>query len=1154
MNLSSPQKMFEAGQQATSFFQSLLNASANGIVVTNAANNIILANRQFYSLLGQTPPEIGSANLITCLNKIDQAVALSWIELSRLAWRNQPATGVLVKANSPQGLKYLEVTICLAEETFAGETNVLVSTWRDVTQQEGIQQQLRAEIMAHRQTEARLERINRRFLNLGPDPTENIQQLTALLGELLNATCALYNRLENGFLFSAGQWQTPPDYNPRHNPEGHICFDVIKQKSDRTLLIRNLPETVYLHTDPNVAHYNLQTYLGKAVKRKDIVVGSVCAVFQKDFVPTAEDEDILAIIAMSLGLQEEHYYVEKNLKKYLNHNIAEPTVTVETNRPLQVAEERYKVLLASVTDYIYTVTYDENEYPIHTSHGPGCLAVTGYAQEEYQNDPYLWYRMVYPDDRQAVEKLSADIVQRYPVYPLEHRVIHKDGSIRWVRNTTVPKYNPQGKLLSYDGLITDITKRKLAETALLQRNRELELLNRTGNAFLSGFDLDEVLSAFLKEVRALLEVTACAAWLVDQTTGEIVCRQVADAEGEIIHGKRIAPGNGLVGWVIQHGTSLNVPDVLIENRHIKDIGHKTHQQIRSVLTVPLKAKETIIGALQLADSAVDRFSSTDQILLETLATATAGAIQQTRLYETVRTSQEYTRNIIDSSMDMIITVDCNRNIVEFNHAARKNFGYQPEEVIGRHIDLLYANWEESKRIHELTIQRGQVMQEIQNKRKNGEIFPSILSASVLLDSAGKLVGAMGISRDITLRKQAEHERERLLAAEHQQRLLVETLSEMTLALTSQISLEAVLEDILRHTQKLVPYTSANISLLQGQTLHPVRWHGQNAPNEEENLSYLAQPLSDFLIDAEVVTTRKPLVIEDVTQYPNWLIIQGTEWIRSCLFMPICHHERVLGLLQLGSHVTGKFLAQDAERLQPIANAAAIALQNAQLYQNALEDAQTKLVLINEINHRVKNNLAAIIGLLYTEQQNTQIVNQATFKMVMKKLINRVQGLATVHSLLSASEWKPLRLSDLAQQIVYAVLRAYPHETYEVTVEIPPSPIKITAEQANNLTMILNELATNTMKYATPPPGESINIVVRINLFNNVIRLEYKDNGPGYPEEVLNSNPAYCHTGCSLLHNLTLRNLQGSINLHNNHGAVTAVQFNALVPPNSPVKP
>ena len=147
---------------------------------------------------------------------------------------------------------------------------------------------------------------------------------------------------------------------------------------------------------------------------------------------------------------------------------------------LRRSEERYRRLLGSVTDYVYSVELQDGR-PVVTTHGPGCVPVTGYTPEDYCADPNLWYRMIYEDDRRAVVEQADRVLLGEGVLPLEHRIIHKDGSIRWVRNTPAARYDDQGCLLAYDGLITDITERKRAEEARL-REKEAEARAKAAEA------------------------------------------------------------------------------------------------------------------------------------------------------------------------------------------------------------------------------------------------------------------------------------------------------------------------------------------------------------------------------------------------------------------------------------------------------------------------------------------------------------------------------------------------------------------------------------------------------------------------------------------------------------------------------------------------
>ena len=121
----------------------------------------------------------------------------------------------------------------------------------------------------------------------------------------------------------------------------------------------------------------------------------------------------------------------------------------------------------------------------------------------------------------------------------------------------------------------------------------------------------------------------------------------------------------------------------------------------------------------------------------------------------LREARDYAQSIIEGSLDMIVGVGKDRRIVEFNPAARKTFGYGKEEVLGKHVDLLYHDEAEGKRISEQVLKGGRFVGEITNVRKNGETFTSLLSVSVMRDPQGEMVGVVGCSRDITERKMME---------------------------------------------------------------------------------------------------------------------------------------------------------------------------------------------------------------------------------------------------------------------------------------------------------------------------------------------------------------------------------------------------------------
>ncbi|NQV36984.1 MAG: PAS domain S-box protein [Candidatus Marinimicrobia bacterium] len=160
---------------------------------------------------------------------------------------------------------------------------------------------------------------------------------------------------------------------------------------------------------------------------------------------------------------------------------------------------------------------------------------------------------------------------------------------------------------------------------------------------------------------------------------------------------------------------------------------------------------------------------------------------QRKLYE----SQQYANNLIECSMDMIIAVDQNRRITEFNHAAVDTFGYTKEEILGNPIDVLYKAPKKGLDTHQEAYEKGKHISIVENKRKNGECFTSYLSASKIVDGDGNYIGIMGISRDITDKLNAE---KKLKESEKKYRKLSEELSESN-------NLKELLLDIITHDLK-----------------------------------------------------------------------------------------------------------------------------------------------------------------------------------------------------------------------------------------------------------------------------------------------------------------------------------------------------------------
>ncbi|HEY9597135.1 MAG TPA: PAS domain S-box protein [Cyanophyceae cyanobacterium] len=291
-----------------------------------------------------------------------------------------------------------------------------------------------------------LSKIHTGFSNLGSDSDENINQLTALAGELLGGTWALYNRLHQGLLLSLGQWQTPPDYSSIGEPKDYISYQVIQQGSDDVFVLHDLQNTPYAQSDPSIVAYQLQTYVGLAVRCGGESIGALCVLYPNKFIPTEAENKLLGIIAAAIAVEEEHKREEivwaRNEAKWrsLIHNSSNLITILEANGTIR---------------YI----------------SPAIQKILGYKPTELISKNF--FDFVNPEDVAWVKDDFESVLQTPETdSSIEFRFRHKDGSWRYIESTysNLLMDTPGMRLVVNS---RDVTERKLAEVALRESEAQL---------------------------------------------------------------------------------------------------------------------------------------------------------------------------------------------------------------------------------------------------------------------------------------------------------------------------------------------------------------------------------------------------------------------------------------------------------------------------------------------------------------------------------------------------------------------------------------------------------------------------------------------------------------------------------------------------------
>ncbi|MDP3682400.1 MAG: PAS domain S-box protein, partial [Ignavibacteria bacterium] len=416
---------------------------------------------------------------------------------------------------------------------------------------------------------------------------------------------------------------------------------------------------------------------------------------------------------------------------------------VERNRAeekLIESEERYRRITEGLTDYLYTVKVKDGK-AIETIHNEACFFITGYTSGEFEADSYLWFNMIMPEDREMVTQKFAKILEGKDLPPIEHRIICKDGTVRWISDTPIPKYNSDGKLISYEGVIKDITVHKQNEEALLKLKKAVdssgEVIFLTDNegtftytnpAFttLYGFSADDVIGkASPRILKSGLYETSYydKFWKILSDGGE--------AKGEIINKRK-------------DGKLLTVE-------------HSANQIIDE--------NNNIIGFLGVQRDISERKKAEALLLSRTL------------LLETQ----------LETSIDGIVVVDNNGHTIILNKRFCKLWGI-PKEVINskEKVKMLEYIAPKLKRPAEFLINVEYLTHNPDEKNReeiqliDGRFFDRYTAS--MLDDTGKNYGRIWFFRDITKRKMTELA---LIESEEKFRKLAETANDSILIIDSQ---------------------------------------------------------------------------------------------------------------------------------------------------------------------------------------------------------------------------------------------------------------------------------------------------------------------------------------------------------------------------------
>ncbi|MEM7772449.1 MAG: PAS domain S-box protein [Cyanobacteria bacterium P01_A01_bin.37] len=480
-----------------------------------------------------------------------------------------------------------------------------------------------------------------------------------------------------------------------------------------------------------------QTYLDRMAQKVEEVVGySIDELFSQDICEQFARPKLDRCFSGEVVQYEDWFefpaigprYISVNYSPYveLDGSISGAVVSSRDITQLKQAEDalaesehRYASLIEAVPigifrdDIVSSSVYVNDRY----------CQITGISPEEATTDH--WQQQIHPDDRDRVSELWSQVLQSHCPYSLEYRYQHRDGTVIWIYEETVPERNVNGQVIGYVGTIMDISDRKQAEQKLA-----------TSEARLS----------------TLINALPFGVWVRD-AGDRLILQNPAD----------VARYGDLIGTHVDDLPLL--PDVLAEYWSVKQRCQQGEVVSRETIEI-VEGEEHAFLRIATALSEPDGCMSMLGVAID--ITKRKQSEQALRLLA----------DVVSSSNDAIITKTLDGIITSWNHTATTLFGYSETEAIGQPLSILFPADRISEHQEVIDrIRRGERVDSFETirLRKDGTLADVSINISPLKDEAGQVVGASTIVRDITARKRAE---QALLETESQLRQIFEHIEDV----------------------------------------------------------------------------------------------------------------------------------------------------------------------------------------------------------------------------------------------------------------------------------------------------------------------------------------------------------------------------------------
>jgi PAS domain S-box-containing protein len=635
---------------------------------------------------------------------------------------------------------------------------------------------------------------------------------------------------------------------------------------------------------------------------------------------------------------------------------------------------------------------------------------------------------------------------------------------------------------------------------------ELAMLTRISAAFDALTDPNHAATLIVDQLQRQLDMRACSVWLLETSSGELVCQHSAGPESGHPPGWRVPLANGVGGWVMQSGESLIVADARAGSSTGERSAPTAGALGRAVLTTPLRVGDRSIGILELADALPHRFDAEFLARVQPLATVAAIALQAASAAAENGRLARLLGQVARSPRLGLAVVDMECTVLLWNSGAEALTGYAPADVVGRDDVWRWLLGDET----DISVDLSQAIEErlIAVHTCAGEPRTFAWHSEPLLGRGDVVVGAALVARDVTAQAQAED-----AARREMERL--RTLRTLDAALRDTRSPAQAADAVLACVPALLGARWSGVLLIDVHTEQITTLASRAGESHDLPASdwwFWLWPFLESLQGGEDVVVDDLEAAEAPAHLQDSLRAAGAGALRV---LPLRVDSGLLGLLCLGVVDVGATAPAEEETAREIVDLLTVSLQRALLFDQMSEDRtrlqqlsrrllaqqeEERRLVARELHDEIGQTLAGLkLGWESMARATAEegYTSGADWLDVTNDLLTQVRELS--------SELRPTMLDDLG--LAPALLWLFENFTNRTGVSVSFSHVGAERRFAGEIETAFYRIAQEGIRNIAEHAGVR-QAIVHLWTEDDALCMRITDHGAGFdPKMVMQAMPA-----------------------------------------------